>query len=60
MTDYEFRCFLDLMMCSDPWPLTQEQFDVLVKFADRESLKRGFPDWIGAYHGFMKPEARAK
>lgn len=57
MNDFEFRSFLDLMMCSDPWPTREaEDNERLVAFANAESRKRGFAEWIDAFHRF-KPES---
>ena len=50
MTDIELRAFLDLLMCSDPSPVTEDQDKILRDFADRESQRRGFSEWIDAYH----------
>ena len=57
MTDNEFRAFLDLMMCSDPWPgeMLGGQ-DPLERFADRHSRELGFDGWIVAYHEFRPEE----
>ena len=57
MSDAQFRTFLDLLMVSDPWPLEygKESMDDL---ADDESRKRGFSDWIEAYHQFEHPGMR--
>ena len=57
MTDKEFRRFLDLMMCSDPWPIPKDADGddgqgTLLDFIERESNLRGFDDWIEAYHKF--------
>jgi hypothetical protein len=55
MNNMEFRAFLDLLMCCDPWPVpadsqafdTQKQMhDVANRLAD----DRGYSDWIDAYH----------
>lgn len=48
----QFRAFLDLMMVSDPWPLDDQANRILMGFADDESRKRNFPEWITAYHEF--------
>ena len=57
MNDIEFRCFLDLLMCSDPWPINDEiSQNVMMNLADQESHKRRFPDWISAYHVFKVQE----
>lgn len=50
MNDEAFAVFLELLMVSDPWPLLHEQKRVLEDFADDESRKRGYSDWIEAYH----------
>lgn len=58
MNDQEYRCFLDLMMCSDPWPVTDTGAGdgqlPLVLFAHAEAVKRGYESWIVAYHEFHK------
>lgn len=56
MDDYEFYDFLALMMCSDPWPDSVNR-DTLEAFADRESVKRGYDDWIEAFHQHTYPTA---
>lgn len=54
MTDKEYRAFMDLLMCSDPWPVTDQGTGdgqaELVAFADAEAEKRGFETWIHAFH----------
>lgn len=54
MTDAEFRAFMDLLMCSDPWPVPDQGYGdgakQLAELADREAHKRGYPAWIVAYH----------
>lgn len=50
MNDKLFRTLLSLWMCSDPWPLTLEEQDVLEFALNEESVKRGYKDMIGAYH----------
>ena len=57
MEDREFRAFLDLMMCSDPWPITATETEddrqgTLLDFIEKESNLRGFDGWIDAYHYF--------
>lgn len=54
MTDQQFRDFLDLMMVSDPWPLSEDADESLTDLADAESRKRGYDAWIVAYHEYMK------
>lgn len=56
MNDIEFRCFLDLLMCSDPWPVPADNHygvdnqDTMISYADKESQARGYDSWIDAYH----------
>ena len=54
MNDLEYRSFLDLMMCSDPWPVADtgagDGRQTLVTFADAEAQKRGYDSWIVACH----------
>lgn len=53
MNDYEFRAFLNLLMCSDPWPCDEESRVTLSDFATTEAVRRGFQDWFSAYHHFQ-------
>ena len=60
MRDTEFRCFLDLMMCSDPWPIPNKKSRMILEdYADKVSTQFGYNDWIEAYHEFevKKPES---
>ncbi len=52
MDAYEFRKFLDLLMCCDPWPVAGDDHgeDAMKSFANRQSQEWGFTDWIDAYH----------
>jgi hypothetical protein len=51
MTKEQLRAFLILLMCSDPWPVNDEgNFDILANFANGESQRHGYNDWIEAYH----------
>ena len=53
MSDIEFRIFLDLLMRSDPWPISGgASQQIMEDFASKESAKRGFPTWTEAYHEF--------
>lgn len=49
-----FRALLDWMMCSDPWPVDSDGHggnqQVIEKWLDEESRKKGFTDWLEAYH----------
>ncbi len=63
MSGTEFRDLLDLIMCSDPWPVadtgngTGEQS--LINLVDRESKERGYADWIEAYHRYPRSYTKA-
>ena len=60
MTEEEFRAFLDLLMCCDPWPVTEPENQELVEsFAERHSYELGFDGWIVAFHEFH-PEEKEK
>jgi len=52
MNDRQFRKFLDLLMCCDPYPVTDDPDNhfVMTSLATSEALKRGYDDWIDAYH----------
>ena len=49
MNDKQYRAFLDLMMCSDPWPEGVAR-EPLEEFADAQAKLRGHDNWIVAYH----------
>jgi hypothetical protein len=50
MNDLEFRAFLNLLMCSDPWPTDALEQTLMIDVADRLAYDRGYTDWITAYH----------
>ena len=50
MNDEEFRAFMGLLMCSDPYPDSQSNMDILKNYANRIAVDKGFSDWIEAYH----------
>ncbi len=54
MNDDQFIAFLELLMVSDPWPM-QWGHELLTDQADDEARKRGFCDWIEAYHRLDRP-----
>lgn len=54
MTDQEFRTFMDLMMVSDPWPLGIAEHNDMLGLANREAEKRGYENWIVAYHEMLR------
>jgi len=59
LSDPQFRSLLDLFMCSDPWPIsdqgTGDGHKTIESLLDIEAKSRGYIDWVGAYHEF-KPE----
>ncbi len=53
MTDKQYRAFLDLLMCSDPWPVNkggEEGQEILMRLAESEAKHRGYNTWVDAYH----------
>ncbi len=58
MRDSDYRHFLNLLMCSDPWPVSDKTSEpAMISLANREAKLRGFPNWVVAYHDFAeKPE----
>jgi len=52
---------LTLIMCSDPWPVMDSEgkeveanSEAVIAWADEESKRHGFKDWIDAYHELPK------
>ena len=58
MTDPQYRRFLDLLMCCDPWPVDPagDTQPILEALADDEAGRRGYHGWIEAYHHFRPDE----
>ena len=53
MTDKQYQAFLVLLMCCDPWPVPDDVTQsVMVDLADQEAQRRGYDNWIVAYHEF--------
>lgn len=60
MTDLEFRYFLDLLMCADPWPVEGDNAAseaTLKNFADEQARQRGYAGWIDAYHRLLSAQS---
>lgn len=53
MNDRQFRALLNLVMASDPTPLSDEEDDTVRDLLANEAHKRGFMDWIEAFHDFQ-------
>lgn len=51
--DDQFRAFLVLLMCSDPMPIEDNEHRLVKDMANDLSVKRGFKDWVEAYHEFV-------
>lgn len=61
MNDKEFRAFMDLLMCSDPWPVDDKDNQaIMISLADKEAKKRRFEGWITAYHMFGEAASHVK
>ena len=57
MSDEQYRALLDLMMCSDPWPVTGDDTEnqvLVTELANTEAVKRGYENWVDAYHEHNK------
>lgn len=54
----EFRKFLDLLMCCDPWPVENDEQsqEIILDWANNEAVRHGFSDWIAAYHKLEEAE----
>jgi len=52
VADEAFRVLLDWFMVSDPWPLEAKQQGMMLAFLNAEASKRGYDDWVHAYHEF--------
>lgn len=50
MNDSAFRALLNLFMCDDPSVLNDDLRKQLEDFMNGESERRGYTDWIDAYH----------
>jgi len=60
MEDEEFRALLDWFMCSDPWPIPKDMVGddhqaTIEALLNKESINRGYADWVDAYHCFSNP-----
>ena len=50
LTNEERQCLFDLLMVSDPWPLSNKARQVMEDLGDKEAKAMGFKDWLEAYH----------
>lgn len=56
MSDDLFMLLMNLMMVSDPWPLSEHEQTLLNEALDLEASKRGYESWIDAIHLMPEPE----
>lgn len=52
LTDAQFKAFLALWMCSDPYPGQESEHEALEGMLNGESIARGYDSWVTAYHEF--------
>lgn len=45
----------ELLMCSDPWPASQQSEEAVKHGVNVMASKLGFSDWVEAYHGLCQP-----
>ena len=51
-----FRALLNLWMCSDPWPASENDKILFEQWLENEAAERGYKDGaVGAYH--YEPES---
>lgn len=50
MTETALKALCNLLMCSDPTPVSSEDDAALTAFADAESRHHGYDGWIVAFH----------
>lgn len=50
MNPMQFRAVLDWYMCSDPWPDSDQNHQIITDWINQMSIDRGFAHWVEAYH----------
>jgi len=57
MDTCDFIALLDLVMCSDPWPVKDDPSNkiIILNMLNRNAKTRGFSNWIEAYHNYCVP-----
>lgn len=50
MSREELGAFCNLVMCSDPSPVSPEDLSAIKRVLDREAQRYGFTGWVDAYH----------
>jgi hypothetical protein len=46
----ELKSLLNLFMCSDPWPTTAMEKNIIERLLDSYSKIYGYENWLDAYH----------
>lgn len=59
MNRRELKAFCNLLMASDPSPLSLDQDTLLTAWANEEARRHGFPDWIAAFHDIRDEDPAA-
>jgi hypothetical protein len=54
--DEPFRALMNLVMASDPSPVEADEDGEITKLLDGEARKRGYDNWIVAFHEFKLPD----
>lgn len=50
LSDNDLSTLLAWLMVSDPWALSDGHRDRMIRMLNDEAERRGFEDWIDAYH----------
>lgn len=50
MTLIQLKALLTLIICDDPTELPKEERDAIMDFANDESKRHGYRDWVDALH----------
>lgn len=50
MTDNQLKSLCNLLMVNDPFPLSSFEEENIVDIVNSESYKKGYNNWIEAYH----------
>lgn len=58
MNSAQLKAFCNLLMASDPSPLSLDDDTMLTAWANEEAKRHGFSDWIAAFH-LIRPDSPA-
>lgn len=53
MTKEELKALCNLLMLADPFPLSNQEKNLLENVANKHAIEHGFNDWIEALHGIQ-------